>query len=459
MDTKVKRHLKMTFWAACGAAVLLIAGCGGSGSAPTGSTGATGSTGGLSGGTGGSGAGGATLSVATPNLDATAASVQIEFLTGQGRAPNDQTVDISRENLLDASGTSYPSRLGDSLSIGLNMYTMNDFTIPTTVPTGQNSLQYANYELTINDLKISDSSGNVTTYTGEGGNYAVDQTFPIVGGAFNGRFEKIPVYLNDSVFGLATGTDGRQHPTFDRGLFLQDNTNVNTPPAVGGVPPLRGVLSDFVGFDLANDPDAPMFSDGVTKATNIFFSGDNIALGNATSGRFEELQPSAPIEGVYGTVSTSIINATTYTLQALDPRDYTNQKTISAGNGILRTVDTVVNNLGTFEVMLMPHSDDTNEQDVVAFVKPAGQSNKVTALYYGVADLQANTIQLWPLSQLQSAGVAGEIDGTLSGYVSKSGASTTTPSNVYFGSYSFTAPSGGLPTGFTASGRFFVFRQ
>lgn len=450
MSTKVKRHLKKSMWAACFAAALLAVGCGGSGSpASGGSTGTTGGSGSGSGGTFGQ-------SIAVPNLDSTAASVQIEFLTGQGRAPGDMTLDISRENLIDASGTQYPSRLGDSVSLGLNLFTMNDFNIPMTVPSGAPSLQFANYELTANDLKITDSSGFTTTYGGVGGNYAVDETFPIVGGAFNGRFEKVPVVINDSMFSLATGSDNQQHPVLDRGAFLLANTSVNTPPAAGGVPPLRGVFSDFVGFDLTGDADAPMFSDGTTKATNIFFSGDNIALGNKTTGQFEELQPQTPVEGVWGSVSTSVVNATTYTLQTLDPRDFTNTAKIMAGQGLVRSLDSVVNNLGTFEVMLMPHSDDSNEQDVVAFVKPAGQTNKVTALYYGLVDLNAKTIQLWPLSQLQSAGVAGEIDGTLSNYVGKSGAAATVPSSVYFGNYSLT---GTLPTGFQSSGRFFVFRQ
>ncbi len=449
----VRKHLSKGLWAAAGVTVFFIIGCGGSGSTVT-------TTGGSS---AGSGAGGSALSTATVSLPTSSASMVVEFLTGQGRAAGDTRADINRINFVDSSGVSYPSSLADNVYVGLNQYSVNDISLPLTLSAGQPSQEFAQFELTVNSWDTQSGGGTWSAVGGQNGNFAVDQMYPVQAGAFPGRFEKLPVFLDDSMFTEGFDANSNPYTIFDaNGAF--ESSNMPNP----GQTSLMAVFSDFVHFNISAVTTPPIFNAASSyagaKVTDVYFSGDQIALSNGTTqgSDFQILEPnSGYADGIVGSVNASTgsqppINVTTYNLTVPDPRDFTGIARIPAGTGLLRDISSVTSSLGTFEVMLMPQSTDGNVQTAVAFVKPAGQTSNVTNLYYGSADLNAKTITLYPIADLTNGTTNGQINGTLSGLLNNAGSTTSTPSQTYFGTYTFT---GSLPTGFTATGRFFDFRE
>lgn len=456
----VKKHLNKVLWTAAGVTVFFIIGCGGGGNGLSTTGGATGgaTTGGA---TTGNATGGTSLSVAAPSFPTSAAEVQVQFLSGQGRAAGDTRAVISRINFVDSSGVSYPSHLADSIDVGLNQYSVNRMPLPLSLSPGQSSQEFAQFELTINSWDTQTASGSWASVGGQNGNYAVDQFYPVVAGAFPGRFEVLPVFLDDSMFTEGFDANSNPYTIFDaNGAFESSNMP-------SGQTNISAVFGDFVHFNIAGVAGAPAFNSGSayagTAVTDVYFSGDQIALssGNTQGADFQILEPNnGYADGTVGAVNGNTgnqmpINVVTYNMVVPDPRDITGVARIPAGIGYLRDVSSVTTGLGAFEVMLIPQSGDGNTQTVVAFTKAAGQTSTVTNLYYGTADLNAKTVTLYPISDLTNGSTNGQITGTLSNYVGNGGSSTTTPSQAYFGTYNL---SGSLPAGFTASGRFFVFR-
>lgn len=454
----VKKHLNKVLWTAAGVTVFFIIGCGGGGNGLS-TTG--GATGGATGGSTGNATGGSSLSVAAPSFQTGAAEVQVQFLSGQGRAAGDTRAVISRINFVDSSGVAYPSHLADAIYVGLNQYSVNRMPLPLTLAPGQTSQEFAQFELTVNSWDTQTSSGSWASVGGQNGNYAVDQFYPVTAGAFPGRFEVLPVFLDDSMFTEGFDVNSFPYTIFDANGAFESSNMPN------GETTIQAVFGDFVHFNIAGVAGAPTFNAASAYAgktvTDVYFSGDQIAIssGNTQGADFQILEPNnGYADGTVGAVNADTgnqmpINALTYNMVVPDPRDITGVARIPAGIGSLRDVSSVTTGLGAFEVMMIPQSGDGNTQTVVAFTKAAGQVSAVTNLYYGTADLNAKTVTLYPIADLTNGTTNGQISGTLSNLIGSGGSTTTTPSQAYFGSYNL---NGSLPTGFTASGRFFVFR-
>ncbi len=184
-------------------------------------------------------------------------------------------------------------------------------------------------------------------------------------------------------------------------------------------------------------------------------------------------RPTGALSGTFGNQQTlpppptgvaPIPTGGTYTIVAPDPRNLNNNTYITALQGIWRpfagttTAPTggVIQGLGTFEVILMPHMADDNNQDIIVVVRDGVlQSSHITNMYYGIADLSSLTFTVFPIADLTTGVDTGAISGTLSGLLDGTGAATSVPQNVRSGRYAFP---GTLPTGFRASGRFIEYR-
>lgn len=415
-------------------AIAFVIGCGGSGSSSSSTTSTTGTT------------GRAGSSIATVNLANTGANMTVTYLSGQGRAAGDLLAHIGRVEFLGTTATA-ESRLADGINLMLNGYTANQITIDQPVAASENSEQFNQFHLQVQYLEQQNADGSFGGQITLPNGYAVDQLFDSAIGAFPGRYTGVQCYLDDAEISVSNGT-----PVFNRSLFLQNNT---TPTDTN----VQGFLSDYVMFDISNAAVKPSLDDG-TVANRFYMSGDQIAISapnpgfqtNTSAGEYQVFTPGLSIVGNYST-PVAPINVGTYTLKEINPTDLTHTATITSLSGIWRPDTQVFNNLGPFEVLLFPHSADDNHQDAVAITE--NSNGQITSLYYGLADLSANTLQLFPLSDLQTGITTGEIDGTLSAQEDNTGATVTTPAATRQGTYSFT---GSVPSGWDTTGRFVVFR-
>ena len=430
----VNQNMKWFAGTAAIMAMAFVIGCGGSGSSST-STSATSGTTGRAGG-----------SIATVNLANTGANITVTYLSGQGRAAGDLLAHIGLVEYLGANANA-ESSLADGINLMLNGYTANQITIDQPIAASENSQQYNQFHLQVQYLEQENSDGSFgAPITGPSG-FAVDQLFDASIGAFPGRYTAVQSYLDDAEITVSNGA-----PVFNRTLYLQNNTSAINPN-------IQGFLSDYVMFDISNASVKPSLDDG-TVANRIYFSGDQIAISGpnpgfqttTSAGEFQVFTPGLSVIGNYS-LPVAPINTGTYTLKQINPTDLTHTATITALSGIWRPVTQVFNNLGPFEVLLFPHSNDSNEQDAVAFTETS--TGQITSLYYGIADLTGDTIKMWPLSDLSAGTVTGEIDGTLSALEDNTGATVTAAPAVRQGTYSFT---GTLPSGWDTTGRFVVFR-
>jgi len=450
MKNKVNRKLKCVSGSLAVAAVAVVIGCGGGGTSSTPPAATT---------TGGNRTGQSVAVVSMPN---TGATLDTAFLSGQGRAAGDILAHISRVEYLGPNGNA-ETRLADGINVLLNGYTANHITLDTPISASQNSETFNQFHLQVDYLEQENPDGSFTSpITGPTG-FAVDELFDSSVTAFPGRTTSLQVYLDDATITLVNGV-----PTFNRNLFLQNNTT-------SGNPNVTGFLSDYVMFDISNDPTKVTLNDGST-ANRIYFSGDRIAIstnapvspGFITSTSQGEFEVFDPVENIIGNYSESgpasgvttgppgsggLKFPGTYTLKAPNPLDLSGTALITSLAGTWRPVGQVISSLGPFEVILLPHTSDSNQQDAVAFTEDS--TGHVTSLYYGVADLTADTISLFPLTDLASGATTGEIDGTLSALEDNTSTTVTIPQSVRQGTYTL---KGTLPTGFTSTGRFIVFR-
>jgi len=276
---------------------------------------------------------------------------------------------------------------------------------------------------------------------------------------FPSRETTVPIFLNDSMVQLPDSTVIPPIPV----AFLSDVfTGRNGTP-------IQGYISDFIRFDVSQmGADRPTMSNG-NPANNVYFSGDKFALSDiGSTGYFEMLtdDPAHPDPGTYTdpvTVNTSS-SPGIYKTIAPDPTDPTGTNTITKIFGIFRNaVDPVsatksaIINTGDFEVILMPKTPDDDDQQILLV---ALNGTHATNLYWGDAHLSSGTFSAFPLISLTSGSTAGQIQGTLNGFLDVSAAPVTisAPSDsrrVRYGRYNISSL---LPTGFRRSGRFIVFR-
>lgn len=423
------------------AAAVVVIGCGGSG----GGGGSTSTASGLTAGNG--------YSIATANIPNTPAQVSITYLTGQGRGVGDTIAYIQIPTIIDAAnnaeqpgGVNIPGN-GPTTVLDLNGGTLGgtqntQYLNVLDVPNG-NSHQFSTYELIVNSLGTENADGSVSTIAPAAGSnlFAIDEKFPAQIGAFPGRQTNVQVYLNDGMVTVANSV-----ATLDRTGFLSTNTSTfNTN--------VSGYFSDYVMFDISHVASLPKLTDG-TNASRVYFNGDKIGASSATAGGlFQVYTPSVTLTGVW-TNPTSLASYGTYALKEVSPTDITQTITITSLQGTWKPYTSVINNPGGFEVMLMPHNADDNEQDVVAFVRDA--NGNILNLYFGIADLTAKTFTIWSIDQVTTGGTANQLDGTFTSLLDVNGAATTVPANVRSGLYTI---GGALPAGFKAAGRFFEYRR
>jgi hypothetical protein len=264
----------------------------------------------------------------------------------------------------------------------------------------------------------------------------------------------LPFYVDDAIFTYSGGA-----MNFDSNLFQQ----INQP--TGTTTPVNGFISDYVSFDLSGIADAnkPTLSTGVV-ANRVYFSGDNYAISPAgTSGDFEALtlDPADPVKGSFGPPGTlpsgggTLSHGGTYSLVKANPVDLTGTLRITALQGIWRDYTTVLSGLSNFFVITLPSSNDNQYQEIL-FVTRNGST--VTNLYFGYVDYSAMTFRAYPVKDLVTAAIDGELTGTISSLTNSSGVSTNLPSSVRFGNFQFNAGQT-LPSGFSNSGKFTVFRR
>jgi hypothetical protein len=405
------------------AAAVTIVGCGGGGG----------------GGVGGPGPGPVGDSIATVNLPVSVGQVNVSYLTGQGRAAGDITAVINRQVLSD-DFSQVETILNPSRMLALGGYTHQ--TINVNVPT-TNSRWMDTFFLNVLQLRVDDGFGGFTTIGGAGQ--------PVVFGEFNllarvlpGRFTSVPIFLDDAMITVENG-----QVEFDQELFELRNYDEETEA-------INGFIADYVRFDISNVADRPPLPSG-GFASFVYFSGDAIALSDqGPTGIFEVLTPIGFVEGRFGPPGTIGGQPTpgTYSLVQPDPRDLTNIARITSLMGIWREFGAVFNNLGTFEFITFPNSEDDHMHDVVLVARSG--AGAITQLYFGQADLDAGTFTAFPISQVTEGGIEGEITGTLETY--RDGTGTLVDDHHLVRQGRFTI-GGTLPAGFRSAGRFVVFRR
>ncbi len=196
------------------------------------------------------------------------------------------------------------------------------------------------------------------------------------------------------------------------------------------------------------------------SAGAAYFTGDSIALG-ATVGSdnvFEVLTPLGHIAGLWRNPTTITPEFGTYTLLELDPRILPpDLRRITSLQGIWRTYTDMFLNLGAFEMITLPSSGDTDEQDMV-MVQRNG-AGAIVNMYFGYVNFTSGNFSAFPIDQVDDGDAGNELVGTVNGFIGSSGASVsaTAPTRIRGGNFAFT--SAPLPTGFPTSGTFVVFRR
>jgi hypothetical protein len=424
-------------WAfAFAAAALVVIGCGGGGggsnSTGTGGTATTGTPG---------------ESTAVVSLPSDTGLINVTYLTGAGRAFGSPIAVIHRVQLTDSSGV-IETILNPDRNLQLDAYTAQ--IISLSVPT-LNSRLFETFNLEIKSLLIEQDPGvPPQEFSGNNGPL-VQASFPAYIRAFPGRQTAVTIRLDDTMLNLDEGGA----PFFNQAVFEAANLNPDTGT-------INGFLSDYVMFDISgmSIPERPDFTSG-GSADRVYFSGDQIAISkldplNSGHGAFSVLTPIGFVDGAYGP-PTSIAPFGTYTLVQPDPRDLTGLNKITALQGIWRNLTDVVTGVGTFEVITFPNSKDDNKQDIVLVHR--GGNGKIDELYFGEADLDAGTLQAFPIGQVDDGDASNDIAGTLTDLKDKNGNLTTDPSRVRSGHYTLTPGGGAVPASFSTSGRFIVFRR
>lgn len=421
-------------WVFAFVAALIVMGCGGGG----------GGNGGAGGGPGGGGGttGDSTIAAAVP---AGPGQMSVVFLTGQGRAAGDLSATIRRVFFEDNLGV-VETQLSPHRVLNLGEYTVQSIPLNVPMSSTQNGRSFNTFSLDVDKVRVDNGDGTFTEHptTGVAISGATNQ-FPLEARSLLGRSSAIQIYLDDATISVTGG--GVQ---FDKALFESQNLS----PLTGSIP---SFLSDFVGFDISNMPNRPRLSNGLT-ATKVMFSGDGIGLATGSSnGAFEVLTPDDSIEGVYAApqdIPGTAIPFGTYSLVQPDPRDLTGTAKITALQGIWYEYGRVFNGIGTFEMITFPSSRDEEVQDLIAVVR--NDSGVITNFYFGFVDLAAKDFALYPLSNVVSGDVDGEITGTLNSL--QGVGDTNTPANVRSGRFAFNAGQA-LPAGFRQTGRFVVYRR
>ena len=429
---------KWAFLLTSALAIVSVSGCGGG----------AGSSGG-----GGGGAPVDLLSQVNTSLLNSDGIFEVTYNTGAGRAPGSITAVVGRVYAEDDLGR-IQTVLIPERSLLLDGYTSQRIDVPVPIggfSTAIASRGFSEFFLEIARLRVENDFGGFDTISGLGGAPIVLASFPMNVRTFPGRRSGITVYLEPGMFEIDDSD-----VTFDDDLFEILNF------ADGAI---QGSFSDFLAFDITGVASKPLMSDS-TAATRVFFSGDHVALAGPQSAAnvpFEVLVPGDdPIEGLVSNPPASLTNAPgTYALRQIDPRDLTNEARIIAQQGIWRPF-TIPGNIsrspiirpGAFECILMPRNSDDEVVSMILFSQSApGQVNN---LYYGFANLEDGTFEVYPIAEYAAGATAGALAGTLNGFVFRPGVVSPTFRDIRSGT--FAIEDGTVPATFQQTGRFIVYR-
>ena len=451
------------------AAAVAVIGCGGTGGGSQTTTG----------GGGGGGTVNTGIGVKLTNSSTTPpGAIEVAYLTGQGRAAGDLIAVVKHLHFDDNYGT-VQTKLAPETDCPLVGFQDNVIHLDAdwrTTP-GVPSRLFTTFNLDF--LRFDQETGT----PGVVNSFAEPSGFPKAYAAqirvFPGRTTSVPIYIDDSMFTLdATNASG---PAI---VFAESQFQLSNGATTAN--PIKGFLSDFVGFNLNNVTAADKASLGTQagfggSADHVFFSGDVYALsdGHSSGSNIAALttDPTVQVNGLLGAAGTlsgpggTLPHAGTYSLLQLNPTDITQTMKIVANQGIWREHSTVLTNLSStgVNVMTFPSSNDDNLQEMVAWTQDA--KGNVSNLYYGFADLDALTFNLYPLVNIVSgsttdgSGNANGISGTISGLYTRTGASTAAPDLTRKGVFTVTTVPGAaaypqapasLAKGTTGS--FYVFR-
>lgn len=432
----------MNRWAnllACAVVVTAI-GCAGAGNDP-------------GGGGGGGGGGGDSIASVNTALFNQPGRVEATYNSGQGRAVDSPTAVLRRLYIEDEIGL-VETLLQSEVKIQLDGYTsqsmevnppMTGFSVPIA------SRKFGIFPLEVQAIEVEQFDGSFVRYQNTNGSPLLSELFPTRITAMPGRITSLQIFLDDAT--LNHDGSGVQ---FDRPRF----EGINFDPTEGMI---MGFLSDYVMFDITNVANKPEMSTG-GFANRVYFSGDSIALSldPAQGGSpFEVLTPLLdPIEGLVTPPNAQFSAPGQYTLRQIDPRDLSNIARITALQGIWRPywdpnpTQSLLLNVGAFEVITIPNSTDGAKQEIVMIERNgAGQ---IVNMHFGEVDFSAGTFAVWPIDQVDTGDGSNEVNGTVTDIVYRAGVPSPTYRDIREGRFAIT--SGSVPAGYSASGRFVVLR-
>ena len=429
--------------------------------------------------------GGLFSDVAGVNLPDTPASLQYVFLTGAGRAGDTKVINVRKLYATDIFGTTDSGTAQKTLH--LTDYASQILQTNTDL-LGKQSRSFLTIQLNVLNYTQTDSSGSASF------NQITNIPGDITSAAtvFKGRQTMVPMFLDPDTFITQTDVNNVISAKFDSVWF--DTINRITGDSVT----IRGFLSDYICFDVSNlNPgDLPSLSNANGTANRIFFSGDGFALGagdpsngGSTGAPFElilQAGQGASVVGRYSAPSSlaGTLTPGTYTTLAVDPSDVTTTDPVLAHkitsfqgtwknhynqkvNPLTGSIEDLgyLKNAHPFEAISIPTSLDDERQQVVMFsetISTNGNGTKsatITGMMWGYLDIATKKVFVYPLTNLTDPSAitnrTGEVVGNLGTLFTASGASTLSPQQMRYASFTFATP----PAGFPATGTIVVVRR
>lgn len=422
--------------------------------------------------------------VATVNLADVPASMAYVFLSGAGRAGDTETATF--RSMIATALDGQVSTGTSQKTLTLTSYESQQ--LYTNVDLGTQHSRLFNSVL-LNAINYTFTDGSGTTSYSSIDN--IPSTQSVYVRAFKGRHTQVPLYLDADTFGTVDNGSGPV-ATFDATWF----DTINRPQ--GDTVAVRGYLSDFMAFNVsAMDPgDLPDLSQGNGTATKVFFSGDGFAIGagdpnnlGVTGAPFELILPAGQDASVIGRYSTSasiggVSTAGTYTTLGVDPSDVTTTDPVLAHkitafsdtwkfhfsqqlNSLTGKIEDTgyLTNVHAFEAISIPTSLDDERQQLVMFTQNivtngnGTKSATVTKLMWGYIDLATKQLFIYPLKNITDPDTEtnhiGEVVGSIGTMYTSTGASTLSPQQMRYASFSFSS----APAGFPSSGKIVVLRK
>lgn len=442
---------------------------------------------------------GVTATGPTVGLPSTAGLLEVSFLTGAGRAVSNVAAQVGQMNFNDELGN-YSSSDSNLLSLTVASYggplvkrVVTSFDV--TKGLDPNSRKFSQLSLPIDSVLYSnDGTTSLTatsTYFGTG-SLATDvlatstsslgstfststATYPAYIRTFPGRISSVTVRMDENMLGInSVATPGSPIAIFEDSYFRNINGIDGTSNGI-----FQGVLSDYLEFDVSGISAAnlPTVTDPVTNATvtpqRIYFSGDNYAVSGAgSSGNFYELQKTinTAVRGKFSVLSTvggyapptggisPYVLPGTYSIQQIDPSDPTLLHKLISLQGIWRDYTKIISNMPATLAISLPGSLDSTIQDfVLVHNKTVSGVTKVSDMYFGYIDTEAQIVRLYPIANLVSASASSEIDGNISALYAANGGSTSAPNLIRSGVFTIPAITFSDGTAY-AGGSFIVYR-